>query len=58
MNFYKDQREAYKTSIWKIKKIHSVSMVILNQFYVGFDRGLLNQKPKIEVAVPVELKEC
>lgn len=32
-------------------------MVILNQFYAGFDRGLLNQKPKIEVGVPVELNE-
>lgn len=32
-------------------------MVILNQFYAGFDRGLLNQKPKIEVAVPAELNK-
>jgi len=32
-------------------------MVILNQLYAGLDRGLLNQKPKIEVAVPVELNE-
>lgn len=31
-------------------------MDILNQFYAGFDRGLLNQKPKIEVAVPLKLK--
>lgn len=32
-------------------------MVILNQFYAGFDRGLLNQMPKTEVAVPVELNK-
>lgn len=32
-------------------------MVILKQFYAGFDRGLLNQKSKIEVTVPVELNE-
>lgn len=32
-------------------------MVILNQFYAGFDRGLLNQTPKIKVAVAVELNE-
>lgn len=32
-------------------------MVILNQFYAGFDSSLLNQKPKTEVAVPVELNE-
>lgn len=35
----------------------SISMVILNQFYAGFDRGLLNQKSKIKAAVPVELNE-
>lgn len=35
----------------------SISMAILNQFYAGFDRGLLNQKSKIKAAVPVELNE-
>lgn len=32
-------------------------MVILNQFYASFEAGLLYQKPKIEVAVLVELNE-
>lgn len=34
-----------------------VSMVILDQFYADFEGGLLHQKPKIEVAVQVELNE-